>query len=67
MQMGIPRMAARSPDWKGARIVEPGALGFRGGEQAQAAHPAILHPVGQIVRRVIFQRVQDAYAGEAAG
>jgi hypothetical protein len=55
------------PDWKGSRVVEPRPLGFRGGEQAQAAHAALLYPVAQNVGRIVFQRVQDAHTGEVLG
>src|SRR6266849_5895596 len=53
------------PYGKRARIVEPRAFGFRGSEEADASHAALLHPVGQLIGRVILHRVEDAYAGKA--
>src|SRR5258708_137788 len=48
-------------------ILTPSLLSSATLEKANAVHPALLHPGGQLAWRFALGRVQDAHAGEAVG
>lgn len=64
MQIGIPREPSRSRTGKVRGSSSHVPLGFGGSEKTLAVHPALSHPVAQLVRRVLLQLVQDAYTSE---